>query len=123
MCIRDSPSSSAATGICQTRDTPLALVFAHQVNYLARTLRDIARTHGNDEVSFPDHRYYTAREICPVRHIGHRPLRIALEDAVHDQLPGYPGYRVFTRPVYIGHNNNCLLYTSDAADDLLCVDL
>ena len=25
--------------------------------------------------------------------------------------------------VYVDFNNNCLLYTSDAADDLLCVDL
>src|SRR5450756_2845249 len=48
--------------------------------------------------------------------------RVAVHrDAIEHDL--FPRYGEKTEPLLAGAPRDCLLYTSDAADDLLCVDL
>src|SRR5665213_3164005 len=49
-----------------------------------------------------------------------RPELTEVEALKHGKLYEYPGFEEY---VIRTKNYSCLLYTSDAADDLLCVDL
>src|SRR5665213_1147607 len=55
--------------------------------------------------------------------VSKRPIRYIILTQSHANQ--YGGLEVYMTPdnIVVAHRNYCLLYTSDAADDLLCVDL
>src|SRR5665213_3132855 len=59
----------------------------------------------------------------PTEHDGHAVRRAPDADGVDDEELEEHEIRLDDRPDQPKHIWNCLLYTSDAADDLLCVDL
>src|SRR5680860_741451 len=50
-------------------------------------------------------------------------INLASKDTDTDGLSDYDEFNVYQTSPYLEDTDSCLLYTSDAADDLLCVDL
>src|SRR5450756_131420 len=84
----------------------------------SRSVSTIYRPRGIDRIDRP---YYTGFMAMGTRETDHPPLWTATSD-----LPRSPGHPFYARLSAIlddaGFEAFCLLYTSDAADDLLCVE-